>query len=75
MSTLDNIQIEVSGIRGRIDGPEELDTQELETLLVRLEVLRLQFDGVHKEGESALTMAKALLEELESESQIRGLSE
>ena len=75
MSTLDNIQIEVAGIRRRIDGPEELDTEELETLLVRLEVLRLQFDGIHKEGEAALTMAKALREELESESQIRGLSE
>lgn len=75
MTTIDALQAEVSQIRLRLAEVEDLEEAELETLLVRLEVLRLQTETVHKEGEVVLTLAREDLEDLQTEAAIRRLSE
>ena len=75
MTTIDAIQRDVSEVRLRLQDAVNLADEELETLLVRLELLRLQMEPVHKEGEAALTLAQADLRELEEEAALRGLSE
>ena len=75
MTTIDAIQAEVSEIRLRLQAVEEMEEEELETLLTRLEVLRLQMEAVHKEGEVVLTLAREVLEDFETEDAFRKLSE